>query len=166
MYIFIGLSVFQNIMDQYFERMKKLAASPELPSRIKFMLQDTLELRRNEWVSRRIKTSEAGPVPVSKLRWEAFASSPNPPPPNFMQFPFHPMPFGMPPPGMFGQPGHPMHSMMPGGIFPPGVMNARMPDMSLVQDAQKDIFGKDPAPKNQQLIKKIKDKSEDLFEPQ
>ena len=150
-------------MDQYFDRMKMLGDSPELPSRIKFMLQDAIELRRNAWMSRRIKSSEAGPVPVSKLRWEAFASSPVPPPPNFMQLPFPPMPFGMPPPGMFGQP---MHPMMPGGIFSPGAMNARMPDLSMVQDAQKDIFGKDPAPKNQQLIKKIKDKSEDLFEPQ
>lgn len=150
----------KNIMDQYFDRMEMLAESPELPSRIKFMLEDTIELRRNAWVSRRIKTSEAGPIPVSTLRWEAFASSPVPPPP-FMQLPF-PTPFGMPPLGMFGQP---MHPMMTRGMFSPGTMNPMMPDMSMVQDAQKDIFGKDPTPKNQQLMKKIKDKSEDLFEP-
>ena len=149
-------------MDQYFDRMRMLAESPELPSRIKFMLEDSLELRRNAWISRRIKTSEAGPIPVSKLRWEAFASSPVPPPP-FMQLSFPPSPFGMPPLGMFGQP---MHPMMPGGMFSPGGLNARMPDLSMVQDAQKDIFGKDPTPKNHQLMKKIKDKSEDLFEPQ
>ncbi len=50
--------------------------------------------------------------------------------------------------------------MMP-GMFPP----APMADLFMVQDAQKDIFGKDPVPKNQQLMKKLKDKT-DLFEPQ
>ena len=149
-------------MDQYFSRMKMFAESPELPSRIKFMLEDAIELRRNAWVSRRIKTSESGPIPVSKLRWEALSSSHAPPPP-FVQLPFPPPPFGIPPLGIFGQP---MHPLMPGGMFSPGAMNARMPDMSMVQDAQKDIFGKDPTPKNQKLMKKIKDKSEDLFEPQ
>ena len=33
-------------MDQYFERMKALGANPELPSRIRFLLQDTIEMRR------------------------------------------------------------------------------------------------------------------------
>jgi translation initiation factor 4G len=35
-------------MDQYFERMKSLAANPDLPSRIRFMLQDTIELRDSQ----------------------------------------------------------------------------------------------------------------------
>ena len=33
-------------MDQYFERMKVLTLNSELPSRIRFMLQDTIELRK------------------------------------------------------------------------------------------------------------------------
>ncbi|XP_065070730.1 eukaryotic translation initiation factor 4 gamma 2-like, partial [Rhopilema esculentum] len=157
----------ENIMNQYFDRMKMLADSPELPSRIRFMLQDTLDLRNHAWISRRVKTSEAGPVPVSKLRWEAYATSPGQPPHNFMHLPFPPpMPFGMPPPqALFGQPGHPMAPMMPPGMFPPGGLGPRMADLTLVQDAQKDIFGKDPVPKNQQVMKKIKEKREDLFEP-
>ena len=159
-------------MNQYFDRMKMLCESPTLPSRIRFMLQDALELRRSKWVSRRTKTSEPGPMPVSKLRWEAYASSPTQPPPNFMHLPFPPppIPFGMPMPQgfrpeWFGQPGHPMPPMVPPGMFPPGGLPPGMGDMSMVQDAQKDIFGKDPVPKNQQLMKKIKDKT-DLFEPQ
>lgn len=87
-----------------------------------------------------------------------------------LPFPPPPIPFGMPmpqgfKPEWFGQPGHPMPPMVPPGMFPPGGLPPGMGDMSMVQDAQKDIFGKDPVPKNQQLMKKIKDKT-DLFEPQ
>lgn len=35
-------------MEQYFERIKMLAEHPDLPSRIRFMLQDVVELRRNQ----------------------------------------------------------------------------------------------------------------------
>lgn len=35
-------------MDQYFERIKNFAANPDLPSRIRFMLQDVVELRANK----------------------------------------------------------------------------------------------------------------------
>lgn len=34
-------------MDQYFARMKSFANKEELPSRIRFMLQDVEELRKN-----------------------------------------------------------------------------------------------------------------------
>ena len=51
----------QSWMDQYFERMARFSETLELPARIRFMLQDCLELRRNN-VSRapssdKIKTS-------------------------------------------------------------------------------------------------------------
>lgn len=36
------------LMDQYFERMEYYANCTELPCRIRFMLQDSLELRRNK----------------------------------------------------------------------------------------------------------------------
>lgn len=35
-------------MDQYFERIEAYASNMELPSRIRFMLQDIEELRRNK----------------------------------------------------------------------------------------------------------------------
>ncbi len=34
-------------MDQYFQRMRMFMVNPELPSRIRFMLQDGIELRKN-----------------------------------------------------------------------------------------------------------------------
>ena len=34
-------------MDAYFDRIKKYQLNPELPSRIRFMLQDVVELREN-----------------------------------------------------------------------------------------------------------------------
>eukprot|EP00794_Sanderia_malayensis_P018214 gene18214-20032_t len=163
----------RNIMDQYFERMRMLSDSPEFPSRIKFMLLDTLDLRKSMWQSKRAAASETGPRPVSQMRWEHYSPSHSP---MMQRHDFSsPLPFGMPPPhairpewfaeAFSGAPGHPMPPLMP-GMFPPGPMNAgRMPpDLFMAQDAQKDIFGKDPVPKNQSLIKKLKDKT-DLFEP-
>lgn len=38
----------KSLMDQYFERMEMYAQSPEFPARYRFMLQDVLELRRNQ----------------------------------------------------------------------------------------------------------------------
>ena len=35
-------------MDQYFDRMKSYQANQELPARIRFMLQDVIELRENK----------------------------------------------------------------------------------------------------------------------
>jgi hypothetical protein len=35
-------------MDQYFSRIKQFSGIPELPSRIRFMLQDVIELRENK----------------------------------------------------------------------------------------------------------------------
>jgi len=39
-------------MDQYFARMSELSKNKTLPSRIRFMLQDVLQLRKNNWLSR------------------------------------------------------------------------------------------------------------------
>lgn len=60
----------KSLMDQYFERMKSFACNPELPSRIRFMLQDVLELRHNKWVPRRA-TSEHGPRTIQQIREES-----------------------------------------------------------------------------------------------
>lgn len=35
-------------MDQYFERINQFATNSDLPSRIRFMLQDVIELREND----------------------------------------------------------------------------------------------------------------------
>ncbi|RWS03662.1 eukaryotic translation initiation factor 4 gamma 2-like protein, partial [Dinothrombium tinctorium] len=57
-------------MDQYFDRMSRYATSTELPSRIRFMLQDVLELRENKWVPRRVQR-EQNPKTINQIREEA-----------------------------------------------------------------------------------------------
>ena len=60
----------KSLMDQYFIRIKKYAQNSELPSRIRFMLQDVLELRNNQWVPRQIQ-SEQNPKTIVQIRAEA-----------------------------------------------------------------------------------------------
>jgi len=61
----------RKLMDQYFDRMKTLADNPELPMRIRFMLQDVIDLRANKWVPRKVANVE-GPMPMHQIRddWE------------------------------------------------------------------------------------------------
>eukprot|EP00249_Psilotum_nudum_P023072 c28740_g1_i3 orf=193-2736(+) len=40
-------------VDSYFSRLKELSANPRLPSRIRFRVRDTIDLRLNKWVPRR-----------------------------------------------------------------------------------------------------------------
>lgn len=54
-------------MDQYFEKMTRYSQSTKFPPRIRFMLRDLIELRRNGWVPRKVSTVE-GPVPIQHLR--------------------------------------------------------------------------------------------------
>lgn len=58
------------LMNQYFERMQIFASNSELPSRIRFMLQDVLELRANRWVPRRV-LADNGPKTIQQVREEA-----------------------------------------------------------------------------------------------
>ncbi|ROT62212.1 hypothetical protein C7M84_019959 [Penaeus vannamei] len=44
----------KNLMDQYFERMYQLSSNMELLSRVRFMLQDVLDLRAANWVPRKV----------------------------------------------------------------------------------------------------------------
>jgi translation initiation factor 4G len=53
-------------MDQYFDRMAMLAENQELPLRIRFMLRDSIELRRNRWVPRKATNME-GPMPIQQV---------------------------------------------------------------------------------------------------
>lgn len=59
------------LMHQYFDRMKTLAYNQDLPSRIRFMLQDVLELReKKRWVPRKVLTDN-GPKTIQQVREEA-----------------------------------------------------------------------------------------------
>lgn len=53
-------------MDQYFHRMEVLAKNAELPLRIRFMLRDVIELRRDKWVPRKAMNTE-GPMPINQV---------------------------------------------------------------------------------------------------
>lgn len=57
----------RGLMDQYFKRMNSLTESRDLPLRIKFMLRDVIELRRDGWVPRKA-TSTEGPMPINQIR--------------------------------------------------------------------------------------------------
>ena len=54
-------------MDQYFERMYQLSSSVELLSRIRFMLQDVLDLRAANWVPRKMAQVD-GPRTIRQVR--------------------------------------------------------------------------------------------------
>ncbi|XP_075878614.1 eukaryotic translation initiation factor 4 gamma 2a [Nelusetta ayraudi] len=60
----------RSLMDQYFGRMKSLTTNKELPSRIRFLLQNTVELRANGWVPRKAH-SDNGPKTINQIRQDA-----------------------------------------------------------------------------------------------
>ena len=54
-------------MDQYFERMDQVVESEKMPLRIRFMVQDVVDLRRNKWNTRRGgKDMERGPRTIQQ----------------------------------------------------------------------------------------------------
>uniref|UniRef100_A0A673NLZ8 W2 domain-containing protein n=1 Tax=Sinocyclocheilus rhinocerous TaxID=307959 RepID=A0A673NLZ8_9TELE len=55
-------------MDQYFHQMEKIIKERKTSSRIRFMLQDVLDLRRNNWVPRR---GDQGPKTIEQIHKEA-----------------------------------------------------------------------------------------------
>ncbi|KAK3101829.1 hypothetical protein FSP39_006674 [Pinctada imbricata] len=57
-------------MNAYFERIKSFASRPELPSRIRFMLQDVMDLRENKWIPRP-SSHDNGPRTITQIRKEA-----------------------------------------------------------------------------------------------
>ncbi|KAJ4264772.1 hypothetical protein NW762_005015 [Fusarium torreyae] len=59
------------MMDAYFQRIQTMMDLPELPSRLKFMLMDVLDLRRANWVS---KETNKGPKTLDEVRAEAEAA--------------------------------------------------------------------------------------------
>ncbi|XP_046906779.1 eukaryotic translation initiation factor 4 gamma 2b isoform X2 [Hypomesus transpacificus] len=60
----------RSLMDQYFGRMKSLMSNKELPARIRFLLQDTLELRDNNWIPRKAFIDN-GPKTINQIRQDA-----------------------------------------------------------------------------------------------
>uniref|UniRef100_A0A8D0DRP9 Eukaryotic translation initiation factor 4 gamma 2 n=1 Tax=Salvator merianae TaxID=96440 RepID=A0A8D0DRP9_SALMN len=60
----------KSLMDQYFARMRSLMMSKELPARIRFLLQDTVELREHHWVPRKAFLDN-GPKTINQIRQDA-----------------------------------------------------------------------------------------------
>lgn len=60
----------KSLMDQYFARMCSLMLSKELPARIRFLLQDTVELREHRWVPRKAFLDN-GPKTINQIRQDA-----------------------------------------------------------------------------------------------
>ncbi|KAI7817826.1 armadillo-type protein [Gamsiella multidivaricata] len=58
----------KNHMDVYFVRMAELTKNNKLPSRIRFMVQDVIDLRASKWVNRR---AAAGPKTIAAIHEEA-----------------------------------------------------------------------------------------------
>ncbi|TTD32922.1 Eukaryotic translation initiation factor 4 gamma 2 [Bagarius yarrelli] len=59
-----------SLMDQYFSRMRSLMNNKDLPARIRFLLQDTAELRENNWVPRKA-FNDNGPKTINQVRQDA-----------------------------------------------------------------------------------------------
>ncbi|KAH6985040.1 hypothetical protein BKA56DRAFT_671486 [Ilyonectria sp. MPI-CAGE-AT-0026] len=59
------------MMDAYFQRIQTMADLPDLPSRLRFMLMDVIDLRRANWVS---KETNKGPKTLEEVRVEAEAA--------------------------------------------------------------------------------------------
>ncbi|KAI9201935.1 armadillo-type protein [Polychytrium aggregatum] len=57
----------QQHIDLYFSRIAELSKNQKLPSRIRFMLQDLIELRQNKWKARQ---EASGPKKISEIRAE------------------------------------------------------------------------------------------------
>ncbi|XP_077143376.1 eukaryotic translation initiation factor 4 gamma 2 isoform X2 [Ranitomeya variabilis] len=60
----------KSLMDQYFARMCALKSCKDLPARIRFLLQDTVELRENGWVPRKAFIDN-GPKTITQIRQDA-----------------------------------------------------------------------------------------------
>uniref|UniRef100_A0A671XJ49 Eukaryotic translation initiation factor 4 gamma 2 n=1 Tax=Sparus aurata TaxID=8175 RepID=A0A671XJ49_SPAAU len=60
----------RSLMDQYFGRMQSLTINKELPARIRFLLQNTVELRANHWSPRKAHVDN-GPKTINQVRQDA-----------------------------------------------------------------------------------------------
>jgi translation initiation factor 4G len=60
------------LMDVYFARIQSMIDTPELPSRLRFMLMDIVDLRKKHWAS---KEDNKGPKTLDEVRQEAEAAA-------------------------------------------------------------------------------------------
>jgi len=60
------------MMDIYFQRIQGMIDTPELPSRLRFMLMDIVDLRKKNWAS---KENNKGPKTLDEVRVEAEAAA-------------------------------------------------------------------------------------------
>uniref|UniRef100_A0A3Q2EDN1 Eukaryotic translation initiation factor 4 gamma 2 n=1 Tax=Cyprinodon variegatus TaxID=28743 RepID=A0A3Q2EDN1_CYPVA len=60
----------KSLIDQYFGRMRSLMNNKELPARIRFLLQNMVELRENNWVPRKAYVDN-GPKTINQVRHDA-----------------------------------------------------------------------------------------------
>ncbi|KAK2628556.1 hypothetical protein QTJ16_001659 [Diplocarpon rosae] len=60
------------MMDVYFQRIQAMIDTPELPSRLRFMLMDIVDLRKKRWAS---KDNNKGPKTLDEVRVEAEAAA-------------------------------------------------------------------------------------------
>ncbi|KAK3956895.1 hypothetical protein QBC32DRAFT_381029 [Pseudoneurospora amorphoporcata] len=60
------------LMEVYFNRIQQIMDLPDLPSRLRFMLMDVVDLRRARWVS---KEANKGPKTLEEVRAEAEAAA-------------------------------------------------------------------------------------------
>lgn len=67
----LDIQASRNLMNQYFDRIDMFSRKSELPSRIRFMLKDVIDLRNNNWRPRPFQREDNVPQPLSKLREEA-----------------------------------------------------------------------------------------------
>jgi len=59
-------------MDQYIERLEQTIENPQMPLRIRFMLQDVIDLRKNKWLHKRLgREPERGPRTIAQVREDA-----------------------------------------------------------------------------------------------
>lgn len=59
------------LMDQYFERIQQLLSRSDFPVRIRFMIEDVIDLRNAKWVPRK-SANEVGPKLIQQIRQEAW----------------------------------------------------------------------------------------------
>ena len=57
------------MMDVYFQRIQSMIDTPELPSRLRFMLMDIIDLRKKRWAS---KDNNKGPKTLDEIRVEVY----------------------------------------------------------------------------------------------
>eukprot|EP00095_Tigriopus_kingsejongensis_P002292 snap_masked-scaffold400_size182785-processed-gene-0.10 protein:Tk02292 transcript:snap_masked-scaffold400_size182785-processed-gene-0.10-mRNA-1 annotation:"eukaryotic translation initiation factor 4 gamma 2" len=59
-------------MDQYFDRLQQVTENEQMPTRIRFMVKDILELRLCRWMTRRVGKTPEGPRTIQQVREDAY----------------------------------------------------------------------------------------------